>query len=85
MRDRVRSIKVCPLLRSLESQLTVVLDPDFLSFLESLAAPVVKPDVTTLGTYRFYSAYSALTFLLDRRQPCQSHTININQPHSSNS
>ncbi|GHJ88207.1 hypothetical protein NliqN6_4609 [Naganishia liquefaciens] len=45
-------------------------DPDFLSFLESLSAPVVKPDVTTLAPAEPYDKHQStplLEFLKEQR------------------
>lgn len=48
MRGRGKLIKVCPWFRLGRFSVSFSsVDPDYISFLESLAAPVPKPEVTT--------------------------------------
>lgn len=57
-----------------------VLDPDFLSFLESLSAPVVKPDVTTLRTYPCPPPHSRLLTPFDPIAPTEPYDKHQSTP-----
>ena len=56
------------------------LDPDFLSFLESLSAPVVKPDVTTLRKYPCPPPHSRLLIPLDPTAPTEPYDKHQSTP-----